>query len=206
MTDQDALSELLERLGERTSVGPPPVAVMLARARRARRRRTVMASTAAMVAVVASVGGVWVLSSLFSQGGDRAQIASGSPSPAVSTSAAPTSETSLEGDWIVRALVGTDGQSVLPASARDRVKLTFAHGAMTGTTGCNSVFGSYEQGGAQGQDLRFPGERLGSTLVACEEPPLIPRLLDVRHVSGSAGVRYLQAENWIVIAELRRTS
>lgn len=55
------------------------------------------------------------------------------------------------------------------------------------------------------QDLRFPREQLGSTLVSCtDEPPLVSRLLNVRHVSGSAGVRYLHAENWMIVAELRR--
>lgn len=132
-------------------------------------------------------------------------VASNSRSPAGSTSDRPTTDTSLDGDWTVRALVGTSGQSVLSASAIDKMKLTFARGDMTGTTVCNSVWGTYEQGGAQ--DLRFFNEKLGTTLVACrDEPPLTSRLLDVRHVSGSSDVRYLHAENWMIIAELRRAT
>lgn len=77
---------------------------------------------------------------LESRGTDRAPGAASSPASGL-TSAARTNETSLEGDWLVRALVGTDGTSVLPASAGDRVRLTFADGAMSGNTGCNSVFG-----------------------------------------------------------------
>ncbi|MEP6761858.1 MAG: META domain-containing protein [Sporichthyaceae bacterium] len=117
----------------------------------------------------------------------------------------PTTSTDLNGTWNVRALVGPNGQSVLPDSARDNVRLTFADGEMTGTTGCNDVFGTYEQTGDNDQDLRFPRRQLGSTLVGCtDEPPLVSRLLEVRHVSGSAGVRYLHAVNWMIIAELRR--
>ena len=215
MNDADVLSELLERAAERTKVGPPPMTAMMARAHRARRRRAVMVSAATGVAMIATVGGTWLLSSLHNAGGDTpAQTASAVPTAAMSTPrlpsatastpAAPTNGTSLEGDWIVRALVGTDGQSLLPKTAAGRVTLTFAHGAMTGTTWCNSVFGTYEQGGTQDQDLRFPHEKLGSTAVGCSEPPLLARLLDVRHVSGSAGVRYLHAENWMIVVELRR--
>lgn len=64
---------------------------------------------------------------------------------------------------------------------------------------------SYEQGGTQHQDLQLPGDKLGTTLVACQdEPPLMSRVIDVRHVSGSADTRFLHAENWMIIAELRR--
>lgn len=204
MDDSDVLFELLERTAKRTSVGPPPMAAMLAHASRVRRRRAALTSTAVLIAVVASVGGFWLLYTVANPEGDRAQVAA-SPLPPRSTSAAPTNDTNLDGEWIVRALVGTDGQSVLPASAGERLRMTFAHGAMTGNTGCNSVFGSYEQSRAQGQDLRFPSDKLGTTLVACkDEAPLISRLLDVRHVSGSADARLLYAENWMIIAELRR--
>jgi len=106
----------------------------------------------------------------------------------------------------VRALVGANGESVLPDSAGDEVRLTFANGQISGSTGCNSVFGTYKQSGTDGADLRFPREDLGSTLVGCtDEPPLIARLLAVRHVSGSPGVRYLHAEDWMIVVELRRS-
>ena len=79
--------------------------------------------------------------------------------------------------------------------------MTFTKGEMSGDSGCNSVFGTYEQ---DGDDLTFPPRQLGSTLVGCDEPPLVRRLLDVRHLSGSGDVRYLHAGNWMIIVELRR--
>lgn len=201
MNEADVLSELLERAGERTSVGPPPIPAMLARARRARRRKAAMVAAAAVLVTVAGVG---LLSGLVNLGRERGPIATGSPSARWSSSSALTSETELEGTWIVRAVVGKDGQSVLPPAARDSVRLTFDHGTMTGTTACNAVFGTYVQGGVQGKDLRFPREKLGTTLAYCSEPPLVSRLLDVRHVSGSAGLRFLRADNGMIIAELHR--
>jgi heat shock protein HslJ len=204
MTDSELLTELLERAAERTNVGPPPLEHMVAGARRKRRRRAMLLTAATAAAVVAAVGVTAVLST---PGGnpERDPTPATSASPEPSTSAEPTTRIDLEGTWTVRALVGANGESVLPDSARGRVRLTFADGEMTGSTGCNSVFGTYEQGGDEGQDLRFPREQLGSTLVGCgDEPPLVSRLLDVRHVSGSTGVRYLHAENWMIVAELRR--
>jgi hypothetical protein len=62
MTDHD-LSDLLERLGERTSVGPPPTDAMLAGASRDRRRRTAWLAAGAAAAVAVTVGGVALLGS-----------------------------------------------------------------------------------------------------------------------------------------------
>ncbi len=142
---------------------------------------------------------------LTTQPTNQPPIASSSASPTGSAVTRPSGETNLDGAWTLHALVGTDGRSVLLAPASDKVKLTFAHGDMTGTTVCNSVWGSYVQGGAKDQNLSFANEKLGSTLVACaDEPPLTSRLLDVRHVSGSPDVRYLHSENWMIVVELRR--
>jgi len=55
------LTELLERAGERTDVGPAPIEMMRARVTRRRRRRTVAVVVAAAVAVVAAVGGTALL-------------------------------------------------------------------------------------------------------------------------------------------------
>jgi PASTA domain len=55
------LTELLERAGERTDVGPAPIELMRTRVTRRRRRRTVAVSVAAAVAVVAAVGGTALL-------------------------------------------------------------------------------------------------------------------------------------------------
>jgi heat shock protein HslJ len=203
MTDPD-LSELLERAGERTHVGPPPIASMVAGASRTRRSRTLMLAAGASAAVLLMAGGATVLTTL---GGNAPQspTLAGSPSPRLSAPAEVPPAGSVEGTWTVDALVGKNGQSVLPDSARNELRLTLSDGKLTGTTGCNSVFGTYERGGDDGRDLHFPHPDLGSTTKDCaDEPPLVSRLLDVRHVSGSGAVRQLHAENWMIIAVLRR--
>lgn len=200
MTDQH-LTDLLERAGDRTQVGPPPLGDMLARTRNARRRRAVLLTAAASAAVVAVAGGTAVLSGP----GSSPQRDLGPADTSVSPSPTTESSTSvtLNGTWTVHSLIGPDGRSVLPASYAHKVEMTFKDGQMTGTTGCNDVFGTYEQSGDRG--LVFPRAQLGSTLVGCgDEPPLITRLLDVRHVSGSGEVRYLHAASWMIVAELRR--
>lgn len=57
MTDHD-ISELLDRLGERTTVSEPPTAVMLADAARLRRRRTTWVASLAAASVAVVLGGV----------------------------------------------------------------------------------------------------------------------------------------------------
>lgn len=220
MTEQN-LAALLERAAERTHVGPPPLERMLARYRHLRRRRTAIATAAASVAVVTIVGGTSVYSGLGSSPQHESGPAGTSSSPdpteggrTASPDNAKHDRTSiaLSGTWAVRALVGRDGQSVLPASYANKVQMTFDDGEMSGTTGCNGVFGTYDQRSEQrqdlairGQDLVFPREQLGTTQVFCpDEPPLLRRLLDVRYVSGSGDVRYLHTENWMIVAELHR--
>jgi heat shock protein HslJ len=104
----------------------------------------------------------------------------------------------------VRALLSSSGRSELAGPHAGRLTLTFDDGEMTGRWGCNTLFGTYEHGGERNGDLTFPRRRLGSTLVGCGAPPLLQRLLDVRHVSGSGGVRYLLAGDRTIVAELRR--
>ncbi len=58
---ESKLTDLLERAGDRTTVGPPPIELMHARVARQRRRRTVAASVAAAVAVIAAAGGTALL-------------------------------------------------------------------------------------------------------------------------------------------------
>jgi hypothetical protein len=210
MTEQN-LTDLLERAAQRTPVGAPPTAQLLARYHRLRRRRTAVTTAAASVAVVAVVGGTALLSGPGSRYDPGPAGTSVSPAPTEGGTASPApkrdfTSTSLNGTWTLRALIGPNGQSVLPAFYAHKVQMTFTDGRMTGTTGCNDVFGSYRQTGEQGRDLVFPRAQLRSTLVGCrDEPPLDTRLLAVRHVSGSGDVRYLHAANWMIIAELRPT-
>lgn len=213
MTGQN-LTDLLERAAERTHVGPPPLERMLARHRHLRRRRTAFATAAASVAVVAVVGGTSVYSGPGSSPEHDTGPAGTSSSPVPTEdrrTASPDNakhdlaSTGLNGTWTVRALVGRDGKSVLPAPYADKVQMTFNDGEMRGNAGCNEVWGTYKASGDRGEDLVFPRAQLTS-YASCDEAPLVTRLLDVRHVSGSGDVRYLHAENWMIVAELHRRS
>lgn len=84
MTDHD-LSDLLDRLGERTDVGTPPTAAMIARAARLRRRRTAVGAVVAAASVLAVVGGTMIVAS--TPTGDDGEV----PEPGPETSA-PTTE------------------------------------------------------------------------------------------------------------------
>lgn len=128
------------------------------------------------------------------------------PASVTAGNVAPESpEEPLEGDWLVVSLVGTDGRTLLTgryATGEKRMILNFTDGQLAGTTGCNSVFGTYIN---SARDLTFPHDRLGGTLVGCsDEPPLVQRLLAVRHISGTGNVRYLHADSWMIIAKLDR--
>lgn len=73
MTDHD-LDELMERLGDRTPVGPPPLSAIRDDARRSSRRRLVVAGLAAAVAVA---GGTALVTGLGGTGegpGERADV------------------------------------------------------------------------------------------------------------------------------------
>ncbi|CAN5560568.1 hypothetical protein BH11ACT8_BH11ACT8_33290 [soil metagenome] len=88
--------------------------------------------------------------------------------------------------------------------AGDAGTLTLQDGALTGDDGCNSLFGSYVQDGA---DVTFPRNDLGSTLVGCgDEPDVIGTLLRVRHVTaGDGGDRLrLHAEDGTIVLDLMR--
>jgi len=116
-------------------------------------------------------------------------------------SKAAASQPPLSGTWAVKTLVDADGQSVLAARYADRVQLTFSNGTMSGDSGCNDLGGPYTQDGA---DLVFSPEMM-TTLVGCKgEPPLMTRLLAVRHLSGAGDVRYLLDAADAKIAELHR--
>jgi hypothetical protein len=69
--NESQLTELLERAGERTTVGPPPIDAMRAGATRRRRRRTVAISMAAAASVVVAAGGTALL---VAPGGDSQKV------------------------------------------------------------------------------------------------------------------------------------
>lgn len=128
-------------------------------------------------------------------------IVQGAEPPAERPTASKSPEPTLSGTWAVHALVGPQGKSELVGPYADELEMTFRNGDMSGSSGCNSVFGTYKQDGG---DLTFRPRQLGSTLVGCNEPPLLRRLLDVRHLSGSGDARFLHAGNWMIVVELRR--
>lgn len=78
---ESRLTELLERTGEQTTVGPPPIDAMRTGAARRRRRRTVAWSAASAVAVVAAIAGTTLLATQGS-GDPMPPIASAGPVPA----------------------------------------------------------------------------------------------------------------------------
>ncbi|WBQ03531.1 PASTA domain-containing protein [Kribbella sp. CA-293567] len=59
--NESELTDLLERAGEQTPVGPPPLEALHAGARRRRRRRTAAVSSAAAAAVLIAAGGTALL-------------------------------------------------------------------------------------------------------------------------------------------------
>jgi heat shock protein HslJ len=108
---------------------------------------------------------------------------------------------SLDGRWRVIGLVGPLGNSILTGPYADAVEMTFSDGTMTGKSGCNGISGNYV---LSGRDITFDVDSLISTTAGCEEPPLLDRLLDVRHVSRVGDDRYLHAANWMIVMVLRR--
>ncbi len=198
MTD---LSDLLERAAGRAHVGPPPIDAILTRTRRVRRIRTALVAASASAAVLIAVA-AGLAPGRGTPHRDLAPAGVPAPPAPTTTASTPATSASLEGTWVVRALVGRDGRSTLPAAYAHDVELAFHRGRMSGTTGCNAVFGRYVR---SGHDLRFSAG-LGTTDKKCPgEPPLIARLTVVRRVSGSGSTRYLHAADGMIVAELRAT-
>jgi heat shock protein HslJ len=206
MTDQTRST--LDRLMKDVPMGPAPIDTLLAagRAAKRRKRRALVAGAAAATALVLG-GGAMATQALTGAGDNTERQIATDPSltPAeVSTGDTEPPSGTLDGTWTVQALVGPDGDPVLPAAYRGKVQLTFADGEVTGTTGCNDIFGSYQH---DGEDLRFPPAELGTTLVDCNnEPPLLQRLEDVRHISTGEDPESisLHADNWKIVAVLER--
>lgn len=198
MTEQN-LSDLLERSAALTQVGPPPLEEMLEHARVVRRRRaaTLLGGLAAAVGVVAVVAS----QTLFATTPSIHLYDDPTATPTVTAPTAPAAG-SLLGTWKVAKLVSADGRQLIAPRYDDQVRLTFTRkGEVTGRTGCNDVFGSYEQDDGE---LVVPSEDLGTTLVGCtDEPPLVERLTAVRRVIGTAKERYLLDGQGALVAELR---
>jgi len=131
------------------------------------------------------------------------RTAGSTTSPTTVESSQVETDSGIEGEWIVHALFDAAGQPLMDTS-RPEVLPAFHEGDMSGHTGCNGIFGRYEQPGDD--ELRFPPRTLGTQLRFCrDEPPLLGRLHAVRYVSGTGdAVRYLHDEDGAVVAELRR--
>lgn len=206
MTDQT--HDALDRLMHDVPVGSVPIDALLTagRAAKARRRRAFVGGAAAATALVLGSGvlaGQALTSGGSPAGGVVATAPSSTPTEVVTGNPQPLLP-GLDGTWTVQALVGADGQSALPAAYRGKVQLTFSSGELMGTTGCNDIFGIYQH---DGEDIYFPRGDLGSTLVGCDnEPPLLERLQDVRHISQGedATSLTLHADNWMIVAVLER--
>jgi hypothetical protein len=200
MTDQ-MLTDLLETAGDRHEVGPPPVEEMLHGVRRRRRGRAVLGGAGLTLATLATAILVPVLM--------RADDGAAPPQPATSHSthppvvSPPRPSVDLEGTWVVSALVGRNGTSALPAHGRNKVRMTFHDGYLTGTDGCNDISGHYV---LRGDRFRV-GRDLATTLVGClpdGAPPLFSRLFDVRQVSRDLGGTYLEDVQGRVVVALTR--
>jgi hypothetical protein len=194
------LTDLLERAGDRTEVGPAPLEAMLHGVRRRRRRHAVLAGAALTAAAVATA----ILVPVPANPGHTPDRPEPDASPPVGPGPDPR-EIRLEGRWIVVALVGANGRSALLKHGPNHVRLTFhRHGSLTGFDGCNHATGSYVLSG----DRLHVRNDLSQTLIGCfpgGEPPLFARLLDVRSVARDQGGTYLEdASDRVVIALIRR--
>lgn len=197
MTDR-ILSDLLERAGDRTEVGPPPLEAMLRGVRRRRRRHAVLGGAGLTLATAATAILVPVLAH---SGDEAAPLQPPAPQSSAPVVTPPRQSVDLKGTWVVSALVGRNGKSALPRHS-DLVRIRFHHGKVEADTGCNVVSGTYRQ---RGQLLRFPARNLVTTAVGCQnEPPLAPRLSDVRTVSRDPGGTYLEDAAGRVVVALTR--
>lgn len=199
MSEQQ-ISRYIETLASSIPESEAPIGALLATGERRRRRRaSTLVTIAAGLAVALVVG---VVAALAGGGPDQGVRPAGDPS-ATGTDG-PGGAPALDGTWVVEVLVASSGRNVYrdPTGA-GTVQVTFEDGVLNGTTGCNTIFGSYVR---DGDDLTFPRRDLGTTLVGCpDEPPLVDRLLDVRRLSKGDGARVqLNAENGMIVAVLVR--
>lgn len=203
MTDQTRGT--LDRLMGDVPIGPAPIDALLIAGRRAkhRRRRALIGGVAVATALVLGGGALTTQALTRTDGGDDVAVATApqrTPTDGATGNPQPPLR-GFEGTWTVKALVSEDGTSALSNAYRGKAQLTFDDGNVQGTTGCNDLSGTYQH---DGDDFRFPGDLL-ATVVGCRnEPPLVERLQDVRHISQDqdAASLTLHTENWMIVAVL----
>jgi hypothetical protein len=195
MTDR-TLTDLLERTGDRTEVGPPPLDAMLRGVRRRRRRHATVAGVALGVATVAVAVLVPVLAT---PGRDDPTTI---PQPAQSDTVSPPSgHISIEGRWIVVALPGWDGR--LTRGRHRHVQIRFHDGRLRANDGLNTTSGRYV---LRADRFHLKGHLITSAVGSTRPiPPLAARLHAVRSVSRDQGGTYLEdGHGHVVIALWRR--
>jgi heat shock protein HslJ len=194
MTAHD-LTDLLERVAERTAVGPPPLARMRDGVRRRRRRRAVLGGVGLSATVVAGTLLVPVLTNPGHDGRSPRPATTQTP-PVVSP---PAPEVRLRGTYrIVGMRSDTSG-----GLSYYRARIHFAPGHIRGSDGCNTISGTYRR---QGDRLRVDRD-LRTTARACfpPAPPVFDALLEARRVARDQGGTYLLgADGHVVIALVRR--
>jgi heat shock protein HslJ len=167
------------------------------RARR-RRRHVILAGAALAVVGVAMA----ILVAVLAHPGRTPERPERATSHSTGTPATPAQESvSLEGTWVVTALVDGNGHPALPQQG-GRVRITFHDGKLTADIGCNEVSGTYEK---SGHLLHIPSSSMSVTLVGCgPEAPLASRLLVVRSVARDQGGTYLEDASGKVVVALAR--
>jgi len=196
MTDHH-LTDLLERVAERTDVGPAPLAAIRQGVRRRRRRNGVLGGAGLTAAVVAATIAVPVLSN---PGREATPPRPGTTQTPVVSPPAP--EVRLDGTYIVIALVRSNGRPAPTTYEHTRLHMSFRDGTVRAFDGCNELSGRYV---LQGTHLHWKGY-LGSTLVGCipGPPPFFDRLDDVTSVAHDQGGTYLEDANGKVVVALAR--
>ena len=196
MTAHD-LTDLLERVAQRTEVGPPPLSGMLHDVRRRRRRRAMLGGAGLSATVVAAALLVPVLANPGHDG--RSPRPATTQTPPVSP---PAPEVRLHGAYIVTALVRRDGRPAPTTFHNTRLHMVFRHGTIRAFDGCNELSGSYV---IQGTRLHWKDD-VHVTLVGCipGAPPLFNRLDDVTSVSRDQGGTYLEDADGKVVVALAR--
>ncbi|CAI9418164.1 META domain-containing protein [Nocardioides sp. T2.26MG-1] len=206
MTEQ-SLTDLLERLGNQTTVGAPPVEQMVSRVRRQRRLRAAAVTVAAtLTAAVAATGVVAALGgSKTPPAADRGVDPTTAQTP-TSASGDTLGPTPLDGTWQVTALVGTNGRSVLPTDAQP-IDLVIENGRMTGTTGCNNFTGAPQQYDERERSIIYTTTVTGApstpSIVCVAVDTVAERLDVVRHFNRTEeNTLTLHAANWMIVFQL----